>query len=105
MAVRGTVCLAAFIAALLTVTSLDGQGLAVRTFTTADGLPTNSFRCMFGDRRGFVWLCSDQGLVRFDGETAVTFGREAGLDSPQIDTLLQANARFWVGGPSGLYSS
>ena len=30
--------------------------------------------CVHHDDVGFVWLCTDDGIVRFDGENAVTFG-------------------------------
>ena len=57
---------------------LSAERLPVRILTTADGLPRDQLQCVRSDRRGFVWFCTAEGLVRFDGKVAVTFGREAG---------------------------
>ena len=55
----------------------------MRTLTTADGLPRDQLQCVRSDRRGFVWFCTAEGLVRFDGQVAVTFGRDDGLNPPE----------------------
>src|SRR5688572_26790699 len=56
--------------------------------------------CVHHDDVGFVWLCTDDGIVRFDGEKAVTFG--AGTKG--LRALVRGSGdRFWVGGTSGLY--
>lgn len=36
-------------------------------YTTADGLSSNSVRCIFQDREGFIWFGSLDGLTRYDG--------------------------------------
>jgi len=36
-------------------------------FTIANGLPTNNINHIMEDSRGFVWLSTAQGLVRYDG--------------------------------------
>lgn len=37
-------------------------------FTTEDGLSSNSVRCIYQDRKGFIWIDTDSGgLNRFDG--------------------------------------
>ena len=48
----------------------------MRTFTTADGLLRDQVACVRSDPRGFVWFCTADALVRFDGQVAVTFGRD-----------------------------
>ena len=39
----------------------------IDTWTTADGLPTNSVNSVLQTRDGFLWLATYGGLVRFDG--------------------------------------
>jgi len=41
----------------------------MRTWTTEDGLPHNSLTTIVQDTRGFLWMASLGGLVRFDGVT------------------------------------
>ena len=65
-----------------------------------DVLQREDLHCIYEDEVGFVWLCSDEGLLRFDGHTTVQFGREAG---PLRAALPTTDGRFWAGGASGLY--
>jgi hypothetical protein len=56
--------------------------LPVRTYTTADGLPRDWVDCFVPDSRGFLWLCTSEGLARFDGYQFRTYGVDQGLPSP-----------------------
>lgn len=40
-----------------------------RHYTTRDGLPTDNIDCMFQDSRGFIWIGTEQGFVKYDGFT------------------------------------
>ena len=66
-----TAVVAAVVAAAVAA-PLSAERLPVRTFTTADGLPRDQLQCVRSDRRGFIWFCTAEGLVRFDGQVAVT---------------------------------
>ena len=82
---------------------LFGERLPVRIFTTDDGLPRDQLACVGTDARGFIWFCTADGLVRFDGHTAVTFGRDAGLDPARVRSFLHASdGRYWVGTDLGV---
>ena len=98
VAVMGVIAIAA--------TSLpSAERLPVRTFTTADGLPRDQLQCVRSDRRGFIWFCTAEGLVRFDGQAAVTFGRDHGLRAPGVRSFLNASSdRYFVGVDDGLYT-
>ncbi|HOC90710.1 MAG TPA: hypothetical protein PKI90_14285, partial [bacterium] len=39
----------------------------IRLYTAKDGLPMNSVKKVFQDSRGFIWIGTQEGLVRFDG--------------------------------------
>src|SRR5690349_11859748 len=43
---------------------------------TENGLPQNTVRAIVQTRDGYVWLATDDGLVRFDGTRFVTFDRQ-----------------------------
>ncbi|MBM3237919.1 response regulator [Candidatus Poribacteria bacterium] len=51
----------------------------LRTYTTTDGLPSNSVRSISEDDAGNLWIGTLQGLSHFDGKRFVTYGREQGL--------------------------
>jgi len=99
-----TAVVAAVVAAAVAA-PLSAERLPVRTFTTADGLPRDQLQCVRSDRRGFIWFCTAEGLVRFDGQVAVTFGREDGLSRPGVRSFLNASGdRYFVGVDGGLFA-
>lgn len=49
--------------------------------TTFNGLANNSVRCIYQDSKGFIWMGTQNGLSRYDGNSFITF-------RPQKDTLL-----------------
>ncbi|WP_353719012.1 two-component regulator propeller domain-containing protein [Dyadobacter sp. 676] len=50
-------------------------GYDVRHFTDENGLPQNSVKSIARDERGNVWLATERGLVRFDGNRFVSFDK------------------------------
>ena len=93
------------VVALAVAWPLSAERLPVRIFTTADGLPRDQLQCVRSDKRGFVWFCTAEGLVRFDGQVAVTFGREDGLSAPGVRSFLNASGdRYFVGTDEGLFA-
>jgi len=39
----------------------------IKVYTAKDGLPMNSLKKVFQDSRGYIWIGTQEGLVRFDG--------------------------------------
>ena len=76
------IALTMVVVAVAIVSPLSAERLPVRTFTTADGLPRDQQACVRSDPRGFVWFCTADGLVRFDGQVAVTLKADHGLSPP-----------------------
>lgn len=48
----------------------------VRQYTDEHGLPQNSVKSLAADKDGFIWLATENGLVRFDGLHFYTFGKQ-----------------------------
>src|SRR5262249_24266222 len=91
--------------ALIAVVPIAGERLPVRTLTTANGLPRDQLQCVRSDGRGFLWFCTAEGLVRFDGHIAVTFGRAEGLNPARIRSFLPASGeRYFVGDDGCLFT-
>jgi signal transduction histidine kinase/ligand-binding sensor domain-containing protein len=74
--VRAFIFIIAFIVSLRLTGQL--QEIALRHFSTSDGLSDNNVRCIMVDSKGFIWLGTDDGLNRFDGAEFVTYRRHAG---------------------------
>ena len=50
-----------------------GERLPLRIYTSADGLGSSATFDLVRDAKGFIWLCSRDGLVRFDGYRFITY--------------------------------
>jgi ligand-binding sensor domain-containing protein len=37
------------------------------SYTVEDGLPSSETYFIHQDRKGFIWICTDRGVVKFDG--------------------------------------
>lgn len=84
---------------LATVVSapLAAERLLVQNYTVADGLASDHVVSLATDRDGFLWVCTDSGLSRFDGSAFTTFRTGSGLPYPNINHFLQTRAGTrWV---------
>jgi len=45
----------------------NGSDLIFNHLTTENGLSNNAIHCIFQDRKGFIWIGTDDGLNMFDG--------------------------------------
>jgi ligand-binding sensor domain-containing protein/signal transduction histidine kinase len=73
------------------------ERLAIRAYTTADGLASDHIHCVVPDSRGFLWLCTTAGLSRFDGRRFVTYGPAHGLREPYVNDFLETRAgAYWI---------
>lgn len=80
-----------------------GESLPIRSYSTADGLPTDSISDIVADSRGFVWFCTAEGLSRFDGYRFVNFGVADGLPHRSVNVMLETRSGdYLVGTARGL---
>lgn len=73
--------------------SARAEILPVKTYTAADGLPRDLVHKVRQDARGFLWFCTSEGLVRFDGYGFKLYGKEEGLPLRGVVDFLQARIR------------
>ncbi|WP_022824388.1 sensor histidine kinase [Hymenobacter norwichensis] len=78
-----------------------------RTLTAADGLAENSVYAIVQDRRGFLWVGTQDGLSRYDGVGFRTFRNDAqqptSLGSNYVLSLCQDHqGNLWAGTGGGL---
>lgn len=62
----------------------------IRNWSVNDGLPQVSVYDIAKDNKGYLWLATEKGLVRFDGHSFKTYSRENTplLENPRIKKLL-----------------
>jgi len=73
-------------------------------WTQEQGLPQDTIRAIAQTADGYLWLGTDEGLVRFDGYEFVLFGKEEhSLPSNSITALAAASdGSLWIGTSDGL---
>ncbi len=75
--------------------------------TTSNGLPDNSVNDLFQDHQGYLWFCTDDGLMKFDGTKTIVY-RNKRDDASTISNSTVActnedhDGNIWVGTQSGL---
>lgn len=83
------------------------ENYALKTYTTNDGLPSKNTTAALKDRRGFMWIGTENGLCKFDGYTFKTFvnvpGDRTSITNNYINALIEdKRGRIWVGTMDGL---
>jgi ligand-binding sensor domain-containing protein/tRNA A-37 threonylcarbamoyl transferase component Bud32 len=68
----------------------------------ADGLASNRINDLLVDEAGILWIATDAGINRYEGEGMRTYDEADGLDSSWIQALfLDDEGRLWAGSHSG----
>ncbi len=83
------------------VASRDATG-AVRRYTTADGLGSGSYRSLFQDDGGTLWLGGAAGLSRLRGDRFDTVVIDSAYPAGSVNTIAEdRQGRFWLGTDRG----
>lgn len=87
--------------ALAATLSLAATALAARpaleTRTTESGLPSNRVTALAADPDGWLWVGTDRGLARFDGERFRAFAAADGRTLEVLALALDRAGGLWVG--------
>ncbi len=98
------ICLS--IVACLIATAQD-HDIQFTHITVDDGLPSNAVNSVIRDSRGFIWIASENGVIRYDGYSFVNY-RANEHDTVSISSnityviLEDSTAHLWVGSEKGL---
>ena len=70
-----------------------------QNWQTAQGLPQNSVLALAQTQDGFLWLGTEEGLVRYDGIRFTIFDKHAlGVQTNQVQALyVDHNQNLWIG--------
>ena len=74
-------------------------------WTSREGLPQNSVKALLQTRDGYLWLGTEEGLVRFDGSslTAYSTRNTDAFRQNTIEALAEGNdGSLWIGTADGL---
>jgi len=80
------------------------ERLPVRGYTSADGLGSSFVNALMRDSRGFLWVCTRDGLSRFDGYRFVTYQVGDKNTPPGIEQIIETRKGiYWIVTTGGLY--
>src|SRR5450432_1551157 len=94
-----------FVFGLLSISAIAQQfpnRIRFEHITVADGLPENSVLCMLQDHLGYIWMGTQIGLVRYDGNKLVSFpysrDNPYGFKGKQVGALFEdQQGDIWIG--------
>jgi ligand-binding sensor domain-containing protein len=79
----------------------------VRHWSNINGLPNRVVKCLIKDQFGFIWIGTQNGLIRFDGHNFLRYTQieqTTPMDNEPVNTLSILNDSFlWVGTDNGLF--
>jgi len=93
-----------FVLILLGGAALGAQEYSFRSFGGAQGLNNLVVRRIFQDRVGFIWVSTENGIFRYDGDRFEAFGAAQGIPSNSGAAFGDApDGSLLAGGNFGLY--
>jgi len=83
---------------------LHAQQYVFRAYRQAEGLKNLAVNALATDRKGFLWLATENGVYRFLGSEFVRFGPEQGIAEVDIQAILvDQSGAVWAGTGGNLY--
>jgi ligand-binding sensor domain-containing protein/serine phosphatase RsbU (regulator of sigma subunit) len=78
------------------------QIIPFENYTVKNGLPSNCINDIEQDHKGYIWLATQVGAVKFDGYNFLTYTIENGLpDNNIVDICIDNKNRIWFATESG----
>src|SRR5271165_3193746 len=74
------------------------QSFTFKEYGQEQGLGDLAVRGIDQDRRGFLWISTENGVFRYDGSRFVEYGRKQGLTNPFVaNAHIDSRGLMWVG--------
>ncbi|OYU94545.1 MAG: hypothetical protein CFE21_16210 [Bacteroidetes bacterium B1(2017)] len=78
------------------------QELLFKKIHHGNGLPANSVYRIIQDRRGYLWMATEQGVIRYNGSNFVHYTRRDGLTDNEVVVLKEGeDGKIWFFGYNG----
>ena len=71
--------------------------------TEKDGLPDKEFYNIIEDSKGFIWLCADKGLFRYDGKLFKNYSNPEKRGLSVFEPVEDQLGRIWCNNISGQF--
>src|SRR5437667_2166275 len=82
---------------------LPAGPLPLRRYSTSNGLVHNHVNALYSDARGFLWICTDEGLARFDGQQFKTYTRQNGIPHIHVNAIVETrDGEHWIATDGGV---
>ena len=95
--------LAVYLALLTFDASSSAQRQLFHEYGSSDGLSNLNVTCLLQDHTGYLWVGTDNGLFRYDGNAFRGYGHAEGLPNTEILSLAEAPVgTLWIGTNSGV---
>ncbi len=89
---------------LVTTVLLQAQSYIYTTYTTKDGLPSDLITEIFQDKKGYIWIGTNNGLCVYNGVEFKTFTTLDGLSNNWITSITEDKnepGTLWLGTIAG----
>lgn len=89
------------------ITGYDGEKLAVTSYTTKEGLPSDYIHAVIPDQKGNIWASTNKGIIRLNqsNNSFAVFDKRDAVQSivfSENASCKDANGRLFFGGLEGL---
>ncbi len=102
---RHQLWIAILVILLIVTTTAQATDYPLRHYTVANGLPSNEVYHVFQDSKGFIWMGTDNGVAKINGNEFIIYTIEDGLtDNTIFEIFEDINGKIWFTGFSGLLS-
>lgn len=79
------------------------QRQVMRQYTMEDGLPGSHTYKVIQDHKGYIWVCTDRGIAKFNGQEFKIFDVNNGLKSNDVWSIdKDQKGRIWLSSFAGL---
>jgi ligand-binding sensor domain-containing protein len=93
---------AIFLSLFFLAAALQAQKPVLRNFNNHNGLPSNETYFLCHDSKGYLWICTDGGLVKYNGNFFKVFNSGNGLpDNTIFEVKEDKKGRIWYRSFSG----
>lgn len=76
--------------------AISAQQPYFKNYQVREGLPSNNVYYIFQDSKGYIWLCTDVGVSRFDGANFTNYTTADGLTDNEVFTCFEdRSGRIW----------
>ncbi len=81
----------------------------MRNFTTREGIPSQEVYHVYQDKKGYIWICTDAGLAKYNANTFKLFNSSNGMpDNTIFEVKEDRHGRVWfrtITGKTGYISN